>query len=273
MSVVCLRVGTWFHEEIIETNRVALFLCFLAFVVTFVVTRVITRNIRAGRGPFKDNISGTGTHIHHAVPGIILLVIGAFMSVATGAEHPWTDISAVMIGIGTSLVLDEFALILHLSDVYWADQGRVSVEVVSLAIACMALALVGFSPNLFTGDARDTPTLFGTAFAVLFQIGVLLVCVLKGKYEFALLGAFVPFLGLFCAIRMGRPDSRWAKRFYRGKRMARAEAKAKRFDARWGRYLDGVSDFIAGKPNDELRRMSPTPPSPPTPQAPATGTG
>jgi hypothetical protein len=260
-------VGSWFHETIIEKNRLALFLCFAAFVVTFIVTRIITRNIRAGRGPFKDNVSKSGLHVHHAVPGIILLVIGAFMSVATGSEQPWTEISAVMIGIGTSLVLDEFALILHLSDVYWSEQGRVSVEVVSLAIAALGLALVGFSPNLFDGEAgiaSDTETLFGVSLGAAGHIILVMICILKGKYELALLSAFIPFLGLICAIRMARPDSLWARRFYRGKRMQRAEAKAQAFDSRWGRYLDAVTDFIAGKPNDQL---------PPKDQVPVTGTG
>jgi hypothetical protein len=260
-------VGTWFHETIIAKNRLALFLCFAAFVVTFVVTRIITRNIRAGRGPFKDNVSKSGMHIHHAVPGIILLVAGAFMSVATGAEHPWAEISAVMIGIGTSLVLDEFALILHLSDVYWAEQGRVSVEVVSLAIASMGLALVGLSPNLFDGDAgiaSDTTTLFGVSLGAAIHVVLVMICIVKGKYELALLSAFIPFLGLVCAIRMARPDSLWAKRFYRGRHLQRAHDKAAAFDRRWGRYLDAITDFIAGKPSDEL---------PPKAQLPATGTG
>ena len=260
-------MGTWFHETIIAKNRLALFLCFGAFVVTFVVTRIITRNIRAGRGPFKDNVSESGMHIHHAVPGIMLLVAGAFMSVATGAEQPWAEISAVMIGVGTSLVLDEFALILHLSDVYWAEQGRVSIEVVSLAIGCMGLALVGFSPNLFDGDAgvaSDTTTLFGATFGAAVHVVVVMICILKGKYELALLSAFIPFLGLICAIRTARPDSLWAKRFYNQRRTQRAEAKAEAFDARWGHYLDGISDFIAGKPSDELA---------PKAQVPATGTG
>ena len=77
------------------------------------------------------------------------------MSVATGAEEPWAIISGVMIGIGTSLVLDEFALILHLSDVYWSEQGRVSIEVVSLAIAAMGLALVGLQPQPLRRRRRD----------------------------------------------------------------------------------------------------------------------
>ncbi len=261
-------MGTWFHETIIAKNRLALFLCFAAFVVTFIVTRVITRNIRAGRGPFKDNVSTSGMHIHHAVPGIILLVFGAFMSVATGAEEPWAIISGVMIGIGTSLVLDEFALILHLSDVYWSEQGRVSIEVVSLAIAAMGLALVGLSPNLFDGDAgiaTDTTTLFGLSLGASIHVVLVMICIVKGKYELALLSAFIPFLGLICAIRMARPDSLWAKRFYRGRRLQKAHAKAEVFDARWGRYIDGVTDFIAGKPTDELAKKKA--------QVPATGTG
>jgi hypothetical protein len=260
-------VGTWFHETIIAKNRLALFLCFAAFVVTFIVTRVITRNIRAGRGPFKDNVSKSGLHVHHAVPGLVLLVSGAFMSVATGAEEPWAVISAVMVGIGTSLVLDEFALILHLSDVYWSEQGRVSVEVVSLAIGCMGLALVGFSPNLFDGDAgiaSDTTTLFGVSLGAAIHVVLVMVCIVKGKYELALLSAFIPFLGLFCAIRMARPDSLWAKRFYSPRRLARAQQRADAFDARWGRYLAGVGDFIAGKPSEHL---------PSRDQLPATGTG
>jgi len=45
-----------------------------------------------------------------------------------------------------ALVLDEFALILHLEDVSWSDEGRISVEMVSLAIACLGLALIGIRP-------------------------------------------------------------------------------------------------------------------------------
>ena len=260
-------MGTWFHETIIAKNRIALFLCFAAFVVTFVVTRIITRNIRAGRGPFKDNVSTSGMHIHHVVPGIMLLVAGAFMSVATGAEQPWTEISAVLVGIGTSLVLDEFALILHLSDVYWSEQGRVSIELISLAVASMSLFLIGFSPNLFDGDAgiaSDTFTLFGATFAATLHVALVVICIAKGKYELALLSTFIPFLGVICAIRTARPDSLWAKHFYNPRRMQRATEKAARFDARWGRYLDGFTDFIAGKPTDELA---------PKAQVPATGTG
>src|SRR5215203_7279405 len=139
-------MASWFNEEIIRNDRLALFLCFVAFILTFITTRVITRMIRAGRGPFKDNVSSSGLHVHHAVPGVMLLVVGAFVSVGTGSEVPRAEISGVLIGIGTSLVLDEFALILHLQDVYWTDEGRISVEMVSLAFGCIGFAVVGFAP-------------------------------------------------------------------------------------------------------------------------------
>ena len=51
-----------------------------------------------------------------------------------------------MVGVGTSLVLDEFALILRLDDVYWAEEGRISVEMVALTIGCLGLVLIGLNP-------------------------------------------------------------------------------------------------------------------------------
>ena len=131
---------------IIAPGKLPLMLCFLAFVVTFVVTRTITRMIRHGRGPFRNQATASGTHIHHSVPGIILLIIGAFTAVGGPDPLSWRSFAAVAVGIGTSLVLDEFALILHLEDVYWSGEGQLSVEAVSLTAACLGLAPAGFSP-------------------------------------------------------------------------------------------------------------------------------
>lgn len=61
---------------------------------------------------------------HHAVPGIVLLVTGAFLAVGAGGQTGWAEAAGVMVGIGTSLVLDEFALILRLEDVYWGRRGE-----------------------------------------------------------------------------------------------------------------------------------------------------
>ena len=146
---------SWFQETIIEHERLPLLVCFAAFIVTFLTTRVITRMIRAGRGPFKNNVSAGGLHVHHAIPGVILLVAGSFTGIAVDLESPWSIIAGLLIGVGTSLVLDEFALILHLEDVYWKDEGRISVEMVSLAVAALGLLIFGVNPFAFE-TAEDT---------------------------------------------------------------------------------------------------------------------
>lgn len=237
-------VEEWYHRLITERHRLPLLLCFAAFVVTFLVTRLITRLIHAGRGPFKDNVSATGVHIHHAVPGTLMLIVGAFIAVGTSAR-PYIEIAAILVGVGTSLVLDEFALILHMSDVYWSEQGRLSVELVSLTMACMGLVIAGVNPFDFVHGWGDGITLASLASGIMFHFAVVAVCLAKGKVELAVLGAFIPFLAIFCAIRLARPDSRWAQRFYHGHRMERAKERAERYDRRFGRFTNLVGGFIA----------------------------
>lgn len=232
-------------------DRLALFLCFGAFVVTFVVTRIITRTIRSGRGPFRDNVSG-GLHVHHAVPGIVLMTVGAFLAVGAGSESPWSEIAGVLVGIGTSLVLDEFALILRLEDVYWAAEGRISVEMVSLTIGCLGLVLVGINPFEFDGDPGDYARISLTVLGVVAHVVLTYVCVAKGKFRMALFGAFIAVLALLGAARLARPGSRWARRRYDDEHVARAVGRAERFDARWRPLTDWAGDFVAGKTTEEL---------------------
>jgi len=246
------RVGmaSWWHRDVIAAGKLPLILCFLAFVVTFVLTRTITRLIREGRGPFRNQVTASGTHIHHSVPGIILLIIGAFTSVASSDSLGWRSFAAVTIGIGTSLVLDEFALILHLQDVYWTGEGQLSVEAVSLMGACLGLALVGFSP-FGVQDADGIEQLFRlTATGIFIVDGVLaLMCVLKGKYRTALFGLFLPPVGVIGAVRLARPASVWARHSYRGRRIERATHRAAEFDRRWAPLQVGWENFIGGKPS------------------------
>src|ERR1700744_5052203 len=109
-------MGSWWHRDEIAACKLPLMLCFLAFVLTFVLTRTITRLIRDGRGPFRNNVTSGGLHIHHAVPGLILLMIGALTAVGGPIALGWRGFAGVTVGVGLSLVLDEFALILHLQD-------------------------------------------------------------------------------------------------------------------------------------------------------------
>jgi hypothetical protein len=252
---------SWWHRDVIAAGKLPLMLCFVSFVVTFVSTRAITRLIRDGRGPFR-NVSLGGTHVHHSVPGIILLMIGAFTAVGGPGTMGWLSFSAIAVGIGTSLVLDEFALILHLQDVYWSGEGQLSVEAVSLVAACLGLALVGFSPVRVAGvDSAEFSLRMSATAVLVIDACLALACVLKGKYRSGLFGLFLPPVGFIGAVRLARPNSIWARRRYRGQRLERATRRAADFDRRWKPVQTDWEDFIGGRPSQA------NPPPSPAPQA------
>jgi len=126
-------VATVFRHELDSGERAAL-LSWTAFTATFAAVRGLTYSIRAGRGPFR-NLSPGGEHLHHYLWGIAMLAeVGG---VAVHGEdrtrrHPAV---ALTYGAGLALIVDEFALLLDLRDVYWAKEGRVSVDVAIGAIA------------------------------------------------------------------------------------------------------------------------------------------
>ena len=168
--------------------------CLIAFIVTFFITRTITRYIRATAnqtGPRKwwqpHNISGKGgTHIHHA------------------------------------LVLDEFALILHLQDVYWSEDGRTSVDAVFVAAAVAGLLVLGFNPqsvfnmHLWVDANTDLAKASVIALTVL-NLALAVIVLLKGKLWTGLLGMFFTPLVVIGAVRLARPHSPWARWHYQDK--------------------------------------------------------
>ncbi|MET8954129.1 hypothetical protein [Streptomyces sp. NPDC004533] len=106
----------------------SLLITWVSFGVTFASVRVITHGIRGGWLPW-GNISAGGEHLHHYNIGIVTLA-GLGLVAVRGDEravgHPAV---AAAYGCGTALICDEFALLLDLQDVYWAKQGRISVDV------------------------------------------------------------------------------------------------------------------------------------------------
>ncbi|MBT2540302.1 hypothetical protein J7E99_06200 [Streptomyces sp. ISL-44] len=246
-------MGHWWYRNIVEPGKLPLLLALLSFVTSFLVTRTITRMIRAGRGPFK-NITPGGMHIHHVVPGVILVIIGGFGAVGSGRYGLGAMISAVLFGLGAGLVLDEFALILHLDDVYWSEQGRKSVEIVVLTAALVALVLGGFLPfgvNELTQEERQSRGLVAMNTATNFFLA--LIALWKGKARTALFGVVVPFVALIGAIRLARPGSPYAKRFYAKRPRARAKSGLRAFhhDRRWALPRRKFENFIGGTPDPE----------------------
>jgi hypothetical protein len=138
-------IRTHYRAQIRETGREARFLIALAFLVTFGIVRGITYAIRYHWLPFlHDTVSKSGLHIHHMVYGIFLLLIVGYLALAFPEQQGKRLIAlALLYGIGAALALDEFALWLNLQDVYWAKQGRESVDIAIGAAGLFALLAIG----------------------------------------------------------------------------------------------------------------------------------
>lgn len=135
-------VATGYHRHIVEVQHQPQLFLLVAFLVTFATVRIMTHAIRAGRWKrvLRNVSTSGGTHLHHLVPGILLLLVSGYLGIAlpeTFAREPL----AVLFGIGAALTLDEFALWLHLEDVYWAREGRESVDAVIIAATVRILPL------------------------------------------------------------------------------------------------------------------------------------
>jgi hypothetical protein len=73
-------LAVW-ERNILEPGKYPLLLMLVSFVLSFLIVRAITRLIRSGRGPFRNIASGQ-VHIHHVVPGTLLLFAGAALALS-----------------------------------------------------------------------------------------------------------------------------------------------------------------------------------------------
>ena len=139
---------------------------------------------------------------------------------------PWQEVLAALFGIGAALALDEFALWLHVDDVYWSEEGRKSIDAVIVAVVVGFALLVGGSPiaGLSSSSAEGQSFLL-VALVVVVHIGYTVICMLKGKLITGLIGLPVPVVSLVGAIRLAKPESYWARRYYDEARTARSHAR------------------------------------------------
>ena len=246
--------GTRVWAEVASFLLRPTFFMLVAFVVTFLVTRYVTHMIRSGRGPFRDNTVG-GMHIHHEVYGIFLLLSAGALEFAYRPDPPGVQVLAALFGIGAALTLDEFALWLHLDDVYWGPEGRRSVDAVLVAVIVGGLMLVEAAP--WDVDASDGVTVVGVTLGV--NLLFIVVALFKGRIVLGIVGFLVPLLAFVAALRLARPRSPWARRFYRpgSRRRARSE---RRFPAGRNHWWDPLVNMFAGRP--ALPGPAPVPPVP-----------
>ncbi|MDI5961491.1 phosphatidylglycerol lysyltransferase domain-containing protein [Streptantibioticus silvisoli] len=237
-----------YHTRIVESGRQPLFLLLVGLLGSFLFIRFSVRMIRRGTSWWPGNVSSSGgLHIHHVVFGQAMMLIGGIGAFALrGDSSAGRDLLGLLFGIGCGLVLDEFALVLHLKDVYWSEEGRQSVDAVILAVAVIGLLLLGITPlgNLSGGSVLSRAV---TA-AVL--LALVVVSLLKGKVWTGFFGLFLVFLPLIGAVRLARPNSPWARwRYYsRPRRLARAERREARIRGRLRITRSAVYNAVAGAP-------------------------
>jgi hypothetical protein len=222
---------------------------FLAVLVTFLVTRTVTRVIRSGSGGGLGlgNVKVAGTHIHHQVFGILIIIGTGIVLVSVTPEGAALDVAAAVFGVGVSLTVDEFALWLHLEDVYWTSAGRKSVDAIFCVLVVTGVLIGGAD---FVSGRVGTAAWWSSVALVAVNLSFSVICLLKGKIVTGVVGIVVSFIALIGAIRLAKPGSWWAKHWYasRPRRAARAARRyGQRYEERWNR----LRDFVAGAPSKE----------------------
>jgi hypothetical protein len=219
------------------------FVVLAAFVLSFLAIRTsarLTRSVSWWPGGVETE---DGVHLHHLVWGICLMMAAGFVGFAVPMGPVAWNAAAVLFGVGAGFTMDEFALWVHLSDVYWSEEGRSSFDAVVVATAVAGLVVAGTTPF-----GLDDPASIGvTGAGVVVVLGLASACFAKGRILLGAVGLFVPVFALFGAVRLGHPASPWGRRRYSGEKLARAQARFgdDALAVRLGRRL---SDLLAGAP-------------------------
>jgi hypothetical protein len=243
----------FWHDQLVSTGRQYLFLLFVGFIGSFGFIRLSARLMRSPRVPWWPGsvVSDGGVHLHHLVWGIGAMMVSGVISFALFSTGFWYDVCAVFFGIGMGLTIDEFALWIHLDDVYWSREGRSSIDASVIAIAFMGVILVGgYSVTV------DLPAPFNVLGTIVWVVGTLvlcMICFLKQRVFHGAIGLILVPIALYGAVRLGKPNSPWAHHRYGERHRHKQERAEHRFrpDRRTDRVKDRVRDLIGGVTGDE----------------------
>jgi hypothetical protein len=251
---VSASIVTEFWEKLEAHDEQALFLVLAGFILSFAFIRMSTRLMRSPRVPWWPGsiVSDSGVHLHHLVFGIVTMMAAGALGFLSFGNTPWTEICAFAFGIGAGLTIDEFALWVYLDDVYWAEEGRSSIDATVIAVAGMGLVLLGFSP--FTIESGSFGAVAGTIISAAVVLVLVAGCFAKGRVLHGTVGFFIFPVALYGVCRLGKPGSAWARRRYgerRPSKQARAEARFPP-DRRTERFKNAFRDIVGGKPSEGM---------------------
>jgi len=222
---------------------------FLAILVTFLVTRTVTRLIRSGSGAGAGlgNVRIAGNHVHHQVFGILIIIGTGIVLVSETPRGAALDAAAAVFGVGVGLTVDEFALWLHLEDVYWTRDGRKSVDAIFCVLVITGTLIGGAS---FISGHVGTAEWWSSISIIAVNLLLCVICLLKGKVVTGVIGILIGVVAFIGAIRLAKPGSWWAARRY-ASRPRRAERAARRYDRRREDRWNRLRDLVAGAPSQE----------------------
>lgn len=247
MTTTATLLGDFWHDQIADDGRQGIFLLLVSFLASFLFIRTSARLGRSTTWWPGSVVTDGGVHLHHLVWGICLMMASGVVAFTLRDETPWFEVCAVLFGIGMGLTIDEFALWVYLKDVYWAQQGRASIDAALYAAAFMGLLLLGIDPLDFDQGA------WAIISTIALILGLSLVCFAKERVTHGLFGLFIPIVSLIGAVRLAKPTSLWARKFYGDKRPEKqARAEARYAERRSDRFKDRLRDAIGGKTNAEL---------------------
>lgn len=206
-------IGSVYREGIVDAGREPAFLFLVAFLCSFGFIRTSAHLIRAQVSWWPGNVEVGGTHIHHLVWGILLLLISGWTGIAIDPGSPGRELVAIAFGIGTGLTLDEFALWLELRDVYWSQEGRKSIDAVIIAAILAGFGVLGFTVWIDLGEDVEKEVFALVGSAGLIGLGLTAINFAKEKFVVGLIGLVVPPVNLIGALRLARPRSIWARAY------------------------------------------------------------
>lgn len=250
--MITASIVTEFWDKLVDHEQQGLFLVLLGFLLSFGFIRMSTRLMRSPRVPWWPGsvVSDSGVHLHHLVFGIVTMMAAGTLGFLSFGNSPWAELCAFAFGIGVGLTIDEFALWVYLDDVYWAEEGRSSIDATVIAAAGMGLILLGFTP--FTVESGSAGAVIGSILSAVVVLGLVATCFAKQRVLHGTVGFFIFPIALYGACRLGKPGSAWGRRRYRDRnpeKLARAEARFQP-DRRTERFKNAFRDIVGGKPSE-----------------------
>jgi hypothetical protein len=234
-----------YRDVIFDEGKEPLFLLLVAFVIAFSCTRGYTREARK-RGWGSGSVKGV--HLHHIVVGIVFVLVAGLSAFSPLGTHAVVrDLCAIVFGVGAAFVLDEFALVFYLRDVYWSAEGRDSIDATILGEMIALLALVVSEPFGVRDPVNAHLGRFLFFVVVTSNVVFAAVTFLKGKPFTGFAAIALPVFGWLGAARLAKPASPWARWFYGPDRLARAEARIR--DGFGERFKRRLVDLVGGEPS------------------------